>query len=283
MWEKFGCDGIYIIDIKDHFHPRIIKSYNFISKVSHFALSRDEKKLFVLDSAKNSIAILDVRDSGDVKVLGQLKLKTYDEYKGHIDSFSLSSNNDLIYFSVVAKGLYIVDAKNPKHMKILGSIQPFEYRINDWLGKFVVSDDDRIAFLTSTLNGDMVALDISNPEKIQNLGVVRRYDKPELNDVILSPGNLQWKGKRLYIGWHHMYASGVTVLDVGTPTSPQLIGEIKTQVSNFDFSASLTDFSEFVVSDDEKTIFIAPHNSGRYGKPTDADLTKNGLDIYSRQ
>ncbi len=202
---------------------------------------------------------------------------------GFIDSFSLSSNNNLIYFSIFGKGLSIADAKNPKQVKTLGTIQPFEYQINDWLGEFVVSADDRIAFLTNTHNADMVSLDVSNPKKIQNLGPVQRYDIPGLNEVIGSLKSLQWKGNKLYINWGHVYVSGITVLNVETPTILNIISEIKTktQVDRADFEAPYTDFSEFAVSSDEQTIFVAAHYTKHNGHPV--DLPINGLDIYSRR
>lgn len=274
--------GVQIVDIHDPSHPSLARSYDDFTEIRQIALSQDGHKLFVLDQSKNEIDIIDSDVVNKTKVLGRLKIEMRESLKDFINSFSLSPSGNIIYFWVVDDGLFIADISDPTSIQILGRVNPWGYadtipvgqsRTTQWLGDFVVSENDETAFFNSAMNDSFFEYDFSHPKSPEflanlfDLGVsmrgggtikMRIFDE---NTKLIIPFSEAL--------WFHGEGGGLALLDISSTGSPELLGIINVPISHL---------SSYYSSDNGNYIFVSSNDVSKKGQ-----INSGVFQIFSRQ
>jgi len=226
--------GIVILNISD------INNISEISKESSDWAVRakiSENYLFIAEGY-NGFRIDDISNPSSPTVVSSI------EVESGVSNFAIENN----YVYATGYGKFnIIDISDKSHPTITGT-----YNLNEW--SFGVSVKDNYAFVSLSDSEKILILDISdktNPKKIK-----------EISDIYSN--DIKVENNYLYI-----VNSGLTVYDVTSPSSPQLI-------KNFQFGTKISTSDKLFIYNDN--IFIAK-SSGIYILDKDFNLKGSKEDI----
>ncbi|MBI5207458.1 MAG: IPT/TIG domain-containing protein [Candidatus Firestonebacteria bacterium] len=125
------------------------------------------------------------------------------------DAYNICINKNKAYISCVDEGVYIVDIKDPRDIKILGSFKTKDKAYQTFI-------QDNYAYVADYSKGLFIA-DISNPILVKEIGSTST--KGYANDVEI-------KGNYAYIAANDM---GLTIIDISNKSDPKFISSCKTE------------------------------------------------------
>jgi hypothetical protein len=292
-----GCLNIQILDVQDTAHPKLIGSFDQTNGLREMALSKNEKIIFATTSGgdQHSFKIIDISNPSEPKLLGQLKQASL-KWQDSFNYVALSNDEKRAYLTTV-NALYIVDISIPTRPKVISHTA-----LNGGF-TIAVATNGKYAYVSTILDGKIIAIDVSKPSQPRILGAVniKPSKTNDIGEIVVryygmqntpAPSlQLRANDSRLYF----TNSEGLITMDVSDPEKPitvNVLDYVGDQVANYDSHphaiSGYSNKKNFYVSEDEKHLFITidGHDpiigeSGSRAAHPNEELT-NGLLIFNQ-
>lgn len=211
--------GLRIMDITNPSSPKQV--YSFVASSVVYDVFVENNRVYSLDTDVG-VLVADIKENNEYEIIGQYQRK-YSRPQP-LSARGIYAKNGFIYLADGDAGFRVLDARNINQIREISYFDPLNSSFS------AVEIVGNLAFVSDLENQGLRIIDISNPNKIFEIGHWFNSKGKELNSVCnprlidsrdRPPYNIKIKDNKAYLSAGHLI-----IIDISNPKNPREINRI---------------------------------------------------------